>query len=318
MLIKNGSFFKFVNLIFLHLFLMNIANYISDLLYRYECVMIPNFGGFVTNVKSAQLNAQNNTFYPPFKALTFNANLVQNDGLLANYIAKAEGYSYEQAINFIKETVLLWQQDLNNKLTVELNKIGSLRLNSQHQIIFEPQVNINYLTTSYGLSSVIAAQILKQDKPVINLNKSPKTFLKYAAVFVIGLSIIGFGNKIYQDYQVNKQDEIFKAQQDAVQNKIQSATFVISNPLPTIILKSTFTPKNFHVVAGAFREPSNAVKKLNQLKNQGFDAAIIGINKWHLTQVVFGSYATKEEALIQLKNIRTNVSEDAWLLIQNQ
>lgn len=298
---------------------MNIANYISDLLFRYECVMIPDFGGFVTNIKSAQLNAHNNTFYPPFKALTFNANLVQNDGLLANYIAKAEGYTYQQATDFIKESVLFWQQNLKNKVTIELDKIGSLSLNTQGHIIFEPQVNINYLTTSYGLSSVIATQILKADsKPVINLNNQPRTFLKYAAIFVIGLSTIGVSNKLYQDYKVNKQNELAQAQQNVVQNKIQSATFIISNPLPSITLENTYAPKNFHVVAGAFREPANAVKKLDELKSQGFDAAIIGVNKWQLTQVVYGSFALKEDAEALLSKIRASQNEDAWLLIQNQ
>lgn len=298
---------------------MNIANYISDLLYRYECVIIPDFGGFVTNVKSAQFNAQNNTFYPPFKALTFNANLTQNDGLLANYIAKAEGYSYQQATDFIKESVLFWQQNLKNKVTIILNKIGSLSLNAQGQIIFEPQININYLTTSYGLSSVIATQILKTNsKPVINLNNQPKTFLKYAAIFVIGLSTIGVSNKLYRDYQVNKQNQLAQAQQVAVQNKIQVATFIISNPLPSITLQNTYAPKNFHVVAGAFRDPANAVKKLDELKSMGFDAAIIGVNKWQLTQVVYGSFALKEEADALLSKIRASQNEDAWLLIQNQ
>jgi len=309
-----------MSLIFLHLFLMNITNYISDLLYRYECVIIPDFGGFISNAKSAYLNTQNNTFYPPYKALTFNANLVQNDGLLANYIAKAEGFSYDQALVVIKETVAIWQGDLKNKSTVELDKIGSFNLNPQGQIVFEPQLNTNYLTTSYGLSSLIASQILSaKAQPVIKLNNQPKVFLKYAAVFVIGLSIIGVSNKYYQDYQLVKQNEKAQAQQLAVQNRIQAATFVISNPLPSITLQNTYEPKNFHVVAGAFRNPANAVKKLNELKNQGFnDAAIIGLNQWQLTQVVYGSFALKEEAQALLNKIRRTDTEGVWLLIQNQ
>jgi len=282
-------------------------------------VIIPDFGGFVTNTKSAYLNAQNNTFYPPFKALTFNANLVQNDGLLANYIAKAEGFSYEKALKVIKETVALWQRDLKNKATIELDKIGSLNLNAQGQMVFEPQVNINYLTTSYGLSSLIASQILSKDThPVIKLNNQPKTFLKYAAIFVIGFSTIGIGNQFYQDYQLNKQNKLAQAQQVAVQNKIQSATFIISNPLPSITLQNTYAPKNFHVVAGAFREPANAVKKLEELKSQGFNAAIIGVNQWQLTQVVYGSFALKEDAQALLNKIRETQAQDAWLLIENQ
>lgn len=295
---------------------MKIAHYISDLLYRYDCVIIPDFGGFVTNVKSAYLNSENNTFYPPYKALSFNANLLQNDGLLANYIAKVEDCTYAEAVVKLKKTTTQWQNDLRNKTIIELDNIGSLRLNAQQKIIFEPQLSLNYLTSSYGLGAVMASERAKLlDDKVHQLNKQPRTVLKYAAIFVIGLSTIGFGNKMYQDYLVNQQIKVAQTQQKAVDNKIQSATFTITNPLPSITLEHAIL-KKYHIIAGAFREPENAVKKLNQLKKQGYDAAIIGKNKWDLTQVEYSSYATKAEALKSLQYIRVMVSEDAWLLVQ--
>ena len=74
---------------------MNIANYISDLLYRYNCIIIPNFGGFVTNKISAKIDEASNMLYPPKKQITFNSHLKENDGLLANYIATSENISFE-------------------------------------------------------------------------------------------------------------------------------------------------------------------------------------------------------------------------------
>ena len=68
--------------------MMTIANYLKDLLYRYDCVIVPNFGGFITNNTSAQIHRSTHTFYPPSKQVGFNVNLSYNDGLLANYIAK--------------------------------------------------------------------------------------------------------------------------------------------------------------------------------------------------------------------------------------
>jgi len=68
---------------------MAIANYIKDLLYRYDCVIVPHFGGFVTNKTSAQIGEDSLTFYPPTKQVGFNVNLNHNDGLLANYIASS-------------------------------------------------------------------------------------------------------------------------------------------------------------------------------------------------------------------------------------
>ena len=302
---------------FLHLFLMKIASYISDLLYRYECVIVPEFGGFITNIRSTTFNRQNKTFYPPSKAISFNANLLHNDGLLANYIVRVTQCSYTEATNKISKTVAEWHKALNANNYVEFDKIGSFKLNAQRKIVFEPTNTANYLTNSYGLSSLTATQVNNDDQVVRTLyGKQAKPYLKYAAVFVLGLFTIGFGNKFYQDYKVNKQVEFVQEQQKKIQKKIQSATFTISNPLPSITLRNTFVYKNFHVVAGAFREPLNAKKKLEELKSKGFDAAIIGKNKWQLTQVVFGSYSNRREALKQLYRVRVTQDKDAWLLVK--
>jgi|FLOH01.1.fsa_nt_gi nucleoid DNA-binding protein len=297
---------------------MELATYISDLLYRYECVIVPEFGGFVTTLKSTVFNAQNNTFYPPSKAISFNANLTHNDGLLANYIAKAENISYTDASNKIKNIVSDWKKELHTSSLFEIDKIGSFTLNSEGKIVFDPQRKVNYLTASYGLSPLVANKVGKEQVPVIALNHQTRPYLKYAAIFVLGLSTIGFGNKFYQEYRLNQQVQFAQEQQQEVQNKIQSATFTISNPLPSITLHNTYISNNFYVVAGAFREPLNAEKKLKELKAKGFDAAIIGKNKWQLTQVVFGSYPTKEEATKALYKIRATQDEDAWLLVKKQ
>ncbi|MCK5537667.1 MAG: hypothetical protein KAI79_12630, partial [Bacteroidales bacterium] len=62
-----------------------LSKYIRDLLYRYECVIIPEFGGLLTKTISTKIDEETNTFYPPTKQLGFNSQLIENDGLLANH-----------------------------------------------------------------------------------------------------------------------------------------------------------------------------------------------------------------------------------------
>jgi len=62
---------------------MQLATYIKDLLYRYECVIIPGFGAFLTQYQSATINSANNSIFPPGKQVSFNRQLQTNDGLLA-------------------------------------------------------------------------------------------------------------------------------------------------------------------------------------------------------------------------------------------
>ena len=69
--------------------MINISKHIVELLYLNDCVIIPEFGGFITNYKSSIVNNVNN-FIPPSKQITFNKNLKDNDGLLINSIKNKE------------------------------------------------------------------------------------------------------------------------------------------------------------------------------------------------------------------------------------
>ena len=46
---------------------MKIEPYIAQLLYRYQCVTVPGFGAFLTEIQSAQLIESSNSFFPPKK-----------------------------------------------------------------------------------------------------------------------------------------------------------------------------------------------------------------------------------------------------------
>lgn len=300
---------------------MNLANYISDLLYRYDCVIIPDFGGFVTNRIGAKLDKSNHTFYPPSKKITFNNHLNINDGLLANYIASVENISYEKASNAIDLAVIKWQNELQTK-TVTIGNIGFIKLNDAKKMVFEPNTSVNYLTSSFGLEKVATSAIDQSTQKVIPLReeqtseakKGVPAFIKYAATATILLTL-GFAG--FNFHQQQKQLEVVASQEKALTQKIQEATFVISNPLPTLELKvAKEEAKPFHVVAGAFEFPENAEKKVKQLKQKGYQAAIIGVNKWGLTEVAFESFKTRREATNALYQIQKTVSKDAWLLVK--
>lgn len=299
---------------------MTLTSYINDLLYRYDCVIIPNFGGFVTNAISAKVNHFSHTFYPPTKQITFNAHLKNNDGLLANHIASSENISFEEATEKICVVVQGWNMQLKTE-SVVIGKVGSLSLNKENQLIFEPNSESNYLIETFGMSALSSPAVKRLEyqkqatklTPVVT-SKKTSSFLKYAATAAILLTVGAIG---WNGFQNNQLKENYAKQQLDVEKKIQSATFVIGDPLPTIQLNvAKETPKNFHIIAGAFEFPENAEKKLLQLKAKGFKAENIGKNKWGLTQITYSSFETRTEAYKNLKNIRYNHSEDAWLLIK--
>jgi len=306
---------------------LKLANYISDLLYRYECVIVPGFGGFVTNIKSAKIDTSKQILQPPYKQITFNSHLKNNDGLLANYIASVDKIKYECALNFIKFEIETWMAQLQQE-DLYLTPIGSFTL-TNNNLIFEPQEKINYLPSSFGLTNVFAPEIkreayiqqveeIEEKSPIFiseSIKKAPN-YLKYAAIFIIGLSVIGLGGKFYNDYQNRQMILVDTQEQNELEQKIENATFVIGKTLPTLNLNLTTKKKSFHVIAGAFRFPENAVRKVTELHNEGYESRILGVNKWNLSVVSYGSFSTREEAEKNLFDIKNTVAKDAWLLVQ--
>ena len=293
-------------------------------------MIVPDFGGFVTNRKSAIISPYTKNFYPPHKLITYNGHLRNNDGLLANYIASVDKMPYNHALNFIKFEVAQWREELTNS-DVILDKIGRFTMDSNGALLFEPQTDVNYLTSAFGLASFVSPEIKREtyikqveeleEKAPIFISPEKKqapNYLKYAAIFIIGLSIIGFGgNAIYQDYKNKQQLTQAKKEQQQLERKIEQATFIVTEALPSINLNVSLDKKPYHVIAGAFRYPEHAVKRVNQLKNQGYQARILGINQWGLTQVSFDSYDSRQKALIELQRIRKTELKEAWLLIQD-
>lgn len=319
---------------------MVLEHYISELLYRYNCVMVPGLGAFLTQMKSAVIHKTTNAFYPPSKMVSFNEQVVTNDGLLVSYMADAENTSYEKMLTKVTNATAEWKSRLHKGEKLILDNIGELKLNEAGKIQFQPHSNINYLTYSFGLSSFVSVpvtrELLKEEVekieekiPFVFTTEQRKTrslrpYLKYAAVGLLAISLGMTGYQFINDNLGNQQMAIEEAQEH-VAKRIQEATFFDVEPLelPSISL-DVLTTKNklvkvkgvrtHHVVAGAFRFRTNADKKIRQLKRRGYNAKYIGTNRHGLHMVNYDSYTDVDEALNALRAVKRTQSKDAWLL----
>ena len=291
---------------------MQLSKYISDLLYRYECVIVPNFGGFVSNTISSQRNNKNNLFTPPGKSISFNVNLKHNDGLLINHIAKSLNINFDVAAIMVQEIIEKWQNTLQEHPLL-LQNIGQLTL-QDNQLSFEPLDKVNYLTSSFGLSDINANYILR-DNTIVPKKEVKRSYKKYI-VSAAAIAGIFFTGSIYVQKQITQQEIV---EQQVVTNKIQQASFNILKPLPTVTLTVKKATKEelykYHIIAGAYKTPENALKKVNILKEIGYNASVMGLNKWGLTQVSYASFNDKRTAINTLNSIRKKDNKHAWLFI---
>lgn len=305
---------------------MRLDSYISDLLYRYECVILPGFGAFLTQYQPARIHKSTDAFYPPSKLLSFNRQLQSNDGLLADHIAKSKDISYADALTAIRSYTRFLEHELEAGKNIIIEAVGSLAMEAG-KITFEPSAENNYLTASFGLSHFVQPAMSRSSEEAIALEAEPLLFtptqeqrpvyLKYAAIGLIAIGLSSFGGlKIYESGV--KQHNYVQSQdaKDRVQNSIQEATFVISNPLPSLEVNLPKYQGRYHIIAGAFREEANAHKKIAQLQAQGFESRLLGKNKYGLHQVSYESHSERSAALKALRNIKNNNNKDAWLLVK--
>lgn len=309
---------------------MQLTTYLADLLYRYECVIIPGFGAFLTRYKSAHIDDASNTFHPPSKIVSFNKQLQANDGLFANYVASVEKCSYETALLRIRNFTAQISKELYEGKTVAFKNIGEFILNEEKSLQFEPLQQHNYSTTAFGLSSFVSPKITREaykqkvaaleEKAPIHFTperRAAKPYLKYAAVAVIALSAISFGSMKVYESQVQKFNYAEREKANSlIENQIQEATFIIENPLPVLSLQVPKHTGIYHLVAGAYRMEENASKKVAQLREKGYSPLKMEANRYGLHQVLYASFDDKTEAEKKLLEIQRSENADAWLLVQ--
>jgi len=310
---------------------MKIENYIAQLLYRYQCVTVPGFGAFLTEIQSAQLVESAHSFFPPKKLISFNAYLKNNDGLLANHIAQTEKTSYEYAVSAIQYEVFNWKKTLQETGIFSIKNVGDFRLNADSNLIFTPSEQTNYLSSSFGLSPFVSPLVKRElfeqqlealeETETIQLvpeHKNKYSFLKYAAIFVLGLGLTAtVGYPIYQNEIETQKIIVETAVQRQVQNKIQEATFFIESPIPAVTLTVKEGKLPYHIMAGAFRDETNAQRVFENLSEKGYKAKRIERNKYGLYPVLYGSFTTYAEAEKLKNEIRAKENPQAWILIES-
>lgn len=324
---------------------MKVEVYISELLYRHDCVIVPGIGGFIANYRSAQIHPVTHTFYPPSKSISFNVQLQNNDGLLVNYVAESASISYASAQKKVELFAKKIQNDLLHKKECKLPEIGILSQDAEGKLSFEPKFKVNYLLDAFGLEKVQSPAILRKSK-VISLPKaaqkaseeaSKKTGFNWRVAAVV-LPLIGLS--AFVSLEKNLSDEVYASYaylnplkkkpaavytprfvEEAVSISIESVEKpVLAKPVESIKeapapAVAVASPERFHLIAGCFSSEENAKNLVQSLTSEGFKSSVIGQNEKGLYRVCFQSYSTRELAVVAMEKLK-NSGKSTWLLKQ--
>ena len=319
----------------------SVSQYISDLLYTNDCVIVPNFGGFVGNRKSAELNKKTGSLRPPSKQILFNRNLTTNDGLLFSYIAQKEVISQEEAKLKVDDFVIECNNKLDTTKVLRIAKVGLFTVAQEGNIIFVQDNSINYYIGCYGMKPTYNKSIVRKEEfniasetniKFLTPNKQkPKTFLRAAAIIIplVALSYISLTQeeKILDVYKEMASLNLFSNSETVSEPKKGSekgtdkTNYNISSDNQEMYLEDLENEKilpkandqTFYLVAGAFAKRKNANKMYEKLKGWNYDPQVL--ESGQLLRVTYSSFNNREEAILALAKIRED-NPSAWMLTE--
>lgn len=130
---------------------MRLELYITDLLFRHDCVIVPGIGAFISRSLPAEIESSTNMFRPSRKQLAFNASMKETDGLLVGYVSRTNKWSFEFAAEQVNKAVLNWKHELSQGKKIRLEYIGQLYYSEQSAMQFLPAINSNFSLESFGM-----------------------------------------------------------------------------------------------------------------------------------------------------------------------
>ncbi len=293
---------------------MDYTAYIRELLFSHDCVIIPDFGGFIGNYTPARVDRKTGTFYPPVKQISFNRNLNHNDGLLVGRISGSTGINYGDTRTMVGEYVADLRSKLEKGEKIVFDHIGSFINNQEGNMQFEPDRSVNYHLDSYGLEPFrmfplegynYQARISRSRTKDPEKQAAIRKILWRAAVIAPLLAVLvviplrtdllrskvessNLNPLVTAEFEHNrkaldegtKTEEIsktpeLKQSEKAAETEEKIAPVETARPEPVVSQPAPVQSGSFYLITGSFKSQANAEVQVSQLKVKGFSPEIV-------------------------------------------
>lgn len=140
-----------------------IIKYITELLLDHECVIVPEFGAFISKECSATIDYVNHILTPPSKEVAFNGQLVTDDGLLIGYVSESMDVSMTEAAKMVHSFAMSSLAVLEASGVLRLDGLGVLSRVTDRDYIFRLDDNLNLFGDAFGLTTIKAQPIFRRE-----------------------------------------------------------------------------------------------------------------------------------------------------------
>lgn len=334
--------------------MISLSKHIEILLLDHDLVIVPSFGGFLTNNNEASLiSTDENThdiLLPPTRTIGFNPSLTINDGLLVQSYMHHYDASYPQAFKQMEFDIKQMLQSLNNKGSYTFANIGTVKLDIHQRLQFTAQDKSFVAPHFFGLpqlklQSVAECQNQRDIRTALtdtttitsvktkdNKKESVKTDrrslhrwidIAISAAAAIVLFFALFHNtlntpKASQPVMVSSC--VASSSSDAINaTDVQTSEPTISTEESTEVEAVAVPVTEYAIILASGVTLANAENYINKMQSQGYESIrLFTQNNYH--RIAFEFYKDRETASQELLKLRQKSSEfaDAWIMEVNR
>ena len=326
-----------------------IIKYLTELLLDHECVIVPEFGAFISKETPATLDYVNHVLTPPSKEVAFNGQLLTDDGLLIGYLAKKQGVSMTEAAKMVHDFSMRSLAVIEASGVMRLDGLGVLSRVTDRDYVFQLDENMNLLGDAFGLTTFkaqpiyrretykqIAEQIATEQKKVEqphHVNRYNYKWFRaaaYSMMIAMVLVLLGWGAD-KSDSKFASWNPLFYSSPNEfivkhLSGKTDAANIEFFAPLelnlPLFKTEVNYLqPRDFeivkcyYIIGASVKSESSAQKCVKKFQKLGFeDAFALPMNDQGNVRVAYELVNGKDAALKRLEIIKKEYNEAAWLL----
>lgn len=308
---------------------MDFINFhIAYLLTKHKQVIIPDFGAFVVSKVDDKLN-RGGMISPPVKySLTFNPEIIKDDGLLVHSIAKEKNISDGEALRSVYEYVDSLVDTLRTGQTVQFPWIGKIHLSGNRKIVFTPALNLSCNASNCGLVNLSFPYLNEnlEDAPAGKRKKKRRRPAVYILIAVtVLLSVLGTLIALkpfnFPENLISLPNMPVVVSEMLTVNPPKPA---VNSPLPAGVdstasaaAGSVQTQPQYFLIIASLTEEKEAEEMLDYFISKGMDSATI-VHSDGRYRISIEAFTDKEEAVSFLNLIRKEqgnlLFSDAWIL----
>lgn len=185
--------------------MIGLEKIIAGLLYEKECVIVPEFGAFVSHEFSSEINKATQLYRPPSKRITFRREIKEGDETLIVACCKQYGVLRSEAISIIRETVREWKRQITQGEKLFLPYLGRFYQGDDKSLHFSASIEINFSRDSFGLPIFRTPASVRELQVAHSVNKAvvahvekktrSKDWMRVAAVAIPVVALIYLGSE---------------------------------------------------------------------------------------------------------------------------